>query len=137
MFVHEIMTASPRTASPAWSLDRALRELASGDFRHLPVVDGAGDLVGMLSERDLRAQVLPALVAYELPEDARALMQRRVADIMSGDVLSVHSQAEVAEAIELMLDQRVGALPVVEADTGELVGIVSYVDVLRAAQSLF
>lgn len=137
MFVHEIMTASPLTASPAWTLERALSALASGDFRHLPVVDDSGDLVGILSERDLRAQVLPALAAYELPEDARALMRRRVADIMSGDVLSVHTQAEVSEVIELMLDQRVGALPVVEADTGELVGIVSYVDVLRAAQSLF
>jgi acetoin utilization protein AcuB len=48
----------------------------------------------------------------------------------------VDPETEVSEAIDLMIEHRIGALPVVEPDSTKLVGIVSYVDVLRAARDL-
>jgi len=51
---------------------------------------------------------------------------------MSGDVVTVYPETELSESIDRMLDLKVGALPVVDPSTGELQGIVSYVDLLRA-----
>ena len=51
---------------------------------------------------------------------------------MSADVVKVYPETDLGEVIDRMLDEKVGAVPVVDADTGDLLGIVSYVDVLRA-----
>jgi acetoin utilization protein AcuB len=55
---------------------------------------------------------------------------------MTSDVITVHPESDASEAIDLMIEHRVGALPVVEPDSTKLVGIVSYVDALRAARDL-
>jgi acetoin utilization protein AcuB len=55
---------------------------------------------------------------------------------MSTDVLSVDPETDVGEVVDLMIEHRVGAVPVVDADSEELVGIVSYMDVLRASRDL-
>jgi acetoin utilization protein AcuB len=55
---------------------------------------------------------------------------------MSSDVVTVNPETEVGEAIDLMIEHRIGALPVVEADSTKLVGILRYVDALRAAREL-
>lgn len=54
--------------------------------------------------------------------------------VMGSDVISVNPETELAEIVELLVEQRIGAIPVVRAGTRELVGIVSYIDVLRALQ---
>jgi acetoin utilization protein AcuB len=98
--------------------------------RHLPVVDEQGELVGILSDRDLRSLRLPPAAAGETSGPPLLRSRRPVADFMSGGVISVDPAAHVGEIIDVMLEESVGALPVVDED-GELVGIVSYVDVLR------
>jgi acetoin utilization protein AcuB len=50
---------------------------------------------------------------------------------MSPDVIAVAPEAELGEVVDLLLEHRVGAVPVVRPETGELIGIVSYIDVLR------
>ncbi|HEU5189857.1 MAG TPA: CBS domain-containing protein [Methylomirabilota bacterium] len=54
---------------------------------------------------------------------------------MSADVISVRPETEVADVIGLLLEGRVGALPVIRPDTREVLGIISYVDILRALQN--
>jgi acetoin utilization protein AcuB len=51
-------------------------------------------------------------------------------------VVTVNPESDVAEVIDLMIEHKIGAVPVVEADSTRLVGIVSYVDALRAARDL-
>lgn len=126
----ELMTQNPTTIPPTASLAQAMSLLHAMDIRHLPVVDGEGQLVGMLSDRDLRGLEMPALVDPEEPDRVKAALASSVSSVMNSDVLSVEAEADLAEVIDLMLDHKVGAVPVVDADRG-LVGIVSYIDVLR------
>jgi acetoin utilization protein AcuB len=62
-------------------------------------------------------------------------MQEKISSIMTADVLSVDVESDVTEIIELMLEHKVGAVPVVDGDGG-VVGIVSYMDVLRELAAL-
>ncbi len=136
MVVEEVMTKSPVVVQAEQSVQEVLATLLELDARHLPVLDD-GDLVGIISDRDLRSFMLPELSALDSPEEAKQRLASPVSGLMAGDVLSIGPETEVKDAIDLMLEQKIGAVPVVSADNGALVGIVSYVDVLRAARPLF
>jgi acetoin utilization protein AcuB len=88
-------------------------------------------LVGIVSERDIRAQfpMLPPL-DEQLEAWARRL-DEPIAQAMNRHVFSVEVETDVADLVDLMIEHRVGAIPVVDQTGGKLVGIVSYVDVLR------
>ena len=135
MLVRDIMTSNPYAVSVTSSVRHLLRALAEADVRHLPIVD-EGALVGIVSDRDLRA--LGSLVddVLERPGSAQEALAQPASSVMTSSVITVNPESDVAEAIDLMIEHRVGALPVVEADSTKLVGIVSYVDALRAARDL-
>lgn len=136
MVVEDVMTEAPITVSSSTSIRKVITTLFESDFRHLPIVDG-GQLVGIVSDRDLRAFMAPSMIELEKPEDVQRRLAQPVSTVMNADVVSVTPETDLSDVIEMMLDQKVGAIPVVRPDTQELVGIVSYVDVLRAAQELF
>ena len=127
MVVSEIMTPAPYTIEVTQTAREAMLQLAMADIRHLPVLD-EGMLVGMISDRDLRGLAAQVLTEAELQD----MLDVPVSEVMSSDVLTVAPEADVAEVIDLMLEHRVGALPVVS--DSQLLGVVSYVDVLREAQ---
>jgi acetoin utilization protein AcuB len=129
MVARDLMTMSPITITPQTRLRHAAQLLHTLEIRHLPVVDERGTLVGMVSDRDLRALGIPALV--EPGSSSSRTLEMPVAEVMSSDVLSVETEAHASEVVELMLEHKIGAVPVVDAD-GALVGIISYMDVLRA-----
>jgi acetoin utilization protein AcuB len=114
----------------------AARLLQTLDIRHLPVVDEEGALVGMLSDRDLRGMAVPQTPGKALPgdghdgHDGHDGMDAHVATLMTADVLSVQAEDDVSAVIDVMIENKVGAVPVIDGD-GALVGIVSYVDILR------
>lgn len=135
MIVGDIMTPDPTTVSTTDSIGDALDTLVELDIRHLPVVDG-GRLVGLLSDRDLRTYALPARIEFNNPEKAAARLNHGVSELMSGDVVSVSQEDEVIDLVRLMIDHKFGAVPVVDPVEGTLVGIVSYLDVLRAVEDL-
>jgi acetoin utilization protein AcuB len=135
MLVRDIMTPNPYSVSVTSSVKQLLRSLAEADVRHLPVVDD-GALVGIVSDRDLRAVGSLAENVFEHPRAAQEALAQPAASVMTSDVITVNPESEVAEAIDLMIEHRVGAIPVVEAGGSKLVGIVSYVDALRAARDL-
>ena len=130
----EIMTEDVTTVHESTSLGAALEIMQELNIRHLPVVRGR-HLVGMLSDRDLRALGIRLVVDIESLERLEARMTATVASVMSASLLTVNRVTEVSEIVDLFLTEHVGAVPVVHA--GELVGIVSYVDVLRAMQDAF
>ncbi len=131
MSAQDLMTPNPvfvtpdATVADVWDL---MRERA---IRHVPVVEG-GALVGMLSDRDLAHFDMAHLLTAEGAEALRRALGTPVGKVMSVDVVAVNPEAELDEVVDLLIEHRVGALPVVRPETGELVGIVSYIDVLEA-----
>lgn len=134
MVIGEIMTKNPVTAQAQSTVAEALSTLHDLDVRHLPVVDD-GELVGILSDRDLRSFAELDLLDLERQEEYREKLKTPISEIMSADVASLESESEIREAIDMMLEERVGAIPVVNRHTQELEGIVSYIDILRALRS--
>lgn len=132
MVAEDLMTRDPMTAEPNTTIGEAIQMMRELDVRHLPVVQ-SGELIGMLSDRDLRGV---SFVDVMEDTDLTALRRRldgAVSEVMNSDLLQVTVETEVAEIVELMLEHRIGAIPVVETGSNELIGIVSYIDVLRAA----
>lgn len=123
----DVMTEAPVTVSPADDLVEATKLMSDRHIRHLPVVE-EGHVVGMLSERDL----LP--VADELSKRAAHRDRERelkVGDAMTKSVATVSAGTSITDVSRTLLDFRIGAVPVVDAERRPI-GIVSYVDVLRA-----
>ena len=133
MVAEELMSTRLVVAQVTHSIRRVMATLSESDVRHLPVLE-EGRLVGMISDRDLRRLTDPM---FDLaPADSARVQElsQPISVLMSSDVISVSPETEVEEVIDLMIEHKIGALPVVAADSLELIGIVSYVDVLRAAR---
>jgi acetoin utilization protein AcuB len=125
------MTENPVTATELMSVAEALGLLYELDVRHLPVVRGR-ELAGIISDRDLRGFSGAAEDdMMDAVEDARS---STVGNFMNTSPVKVDPETGIREVIELMLLHRVGAIPVADLDTGDLLGIVSYVDLLRVLQ---
>ena len=126
--VHEIMSSDVLSITPTATVLDALRMMAGADVRHLPVVDN-GCLVGIVSDRDLHdfpgtAEISNDVVLRHLGSPISAAMTR--------EPRTVSSTSGLDQAVRIMVETKVGALPVV--DGGRLVGMLSTIDVLRWVQ---
>jgi acetoin utilization protein AcuB len=125
------MQYAPLTGRQDDLVSQAQHRMQSADVRHLPIVAADGKLLGLLSDRDLRqagASTLPPLSHYEAP---LRLMTMLVKDIMRTDVTTVGGETTLADAGQLLLEHKIGCLPVLHHDR-TLVGIVTVTDLLRA-----
>ncbi len=123
----DIATNDVVTVLESASLREALELLQTLEIRHLPVVRTTGELVGILSDRDIRNSGAPfTLLPERAGEDGYG-----VVEIMTTDVVTVNSETDLGDVIDLMLENRIGAVPVVDPVSNRVVGMVSYVDVLR------
>jgi acetoin utilization protein AcuB len=127
----DIMTENPVTATELMSVSEALGLLFELDVRHLPVVRGS-ELVGIVSDRDLRG--FTAASEDDVMEAIENARSTNIGNFMNTDPVCVDPETNVREIADLMLLHRVGAIPVCDVDTGDLLGIVSYVDLLRVLQ---
>lgn len=135
MIARDLMTPDPLTVTPQASVAEVWDLMREVDVRHVPVVQG-GALLGMLSDRDLARVDMARLLKVEGADALRQELATPIVRVMSSDVISVEPDTEVGEVIALLIDHKIGALPVVETGTREVIGIISYVDVLRALQGL-
>jgi acetoin utilization protein AcuB len=115
-----------------------VRDLIFGkSFRHFPVTDAAGRLVGMVSDRDLRSAFpSTALNPAARQEQLSRLEQVSVDAIMSRPPIALPREATLDDALLLFDRHRIGALPVVDHDE-RLVGIITVRDVLASYRRLF
>ena len=127
--VSERMTRCPVTLKPRDSIQDALTKMKKGHFRHLPVVNEYGQLVGMFSDRDLRL-VYPSSVYTPIDSAMDQFKSLVVEQAAVFNSVSVLHDATLGEAAELMLRWEVGALPVIAFDS-RLVGIITYSDLLK------
>ena len=124
----ELMTPIPVCVDLGSSVREAMQLLSHTGLRHLPVTE-RGKLVGIISDRDLRTVAGDYL---NVESDTTARPYPIVADFCERNVITVAPDDDVTKVIDLMLSHNIGALPVVKGPLAEVVGIVSYVDVLRA-----
>jgi acetoin utilization protein AcuB len=138
MRVKNVMTRTLCTIDPEAPIATVTAMMRDRGVRHLPVVTAAGELVGMVSDRDFRDAVFSPAFAERLSPVARrrlrglsgTLENLKVKDVMTWDAVTTEPDALVAQAAALMFEGRFGSLPVMEK--GKLVGIVTERDVLKA-----
>lgn len=116
MLVRDRMTKNPVTIEPDDFLNAALQRMKTGGFHRLPVIAN-GKLVGIVTERDLRAHQ-----GY--------LEHTKVNGIMTENPWTIGGDSTLEEAAQIMLHRQIGGLPVIA--NGRLLGIITATDVLRA-----
>jgi CBS domain-containing protein len=124
MQVHEHMSRAPITISADVDVHMALRLLQEGAVRRLPVTDAGGRVLGIVTERDLLLAVSHYL---NIPIEVETIMTR--------PVVATTPDAPLAEAAMLMVNHKIGGMPVVGTDQ-QLVGIITESDIFRAFVSL-
>lgn len=129
MRVSEWMTPAPITVTPSTAVPKVQGLMRHRRIRHLPVLED-GRLVGIITDRDVRT-VDPSPATSLGAGERHYLFERlTVRAVMTRPVLTVTPRDSLAEAVRLMLENRIGCLPVLEGQ--RLVGILTGVDVLRA-----
>ena len=127
--VKEQMSRNPVTVKPEDGLKDAIWKMEHGHFRHLPVIDENGKLIGILTDRDVRL-IRPSLAFVDKEDAAAQLWSIAVQQAAVFDPVSVKPETTLKEAAEMMLRWHVGGLPVVD-DHDKVVGMITYTDILR------
>jgi len=128
MTVKEVMVKEVATLDVNDELSLANDIMRLGRIRHLPVVDGSR-LVGLVSERDLFRSSLAHALGYGGSASRNLMKALRIKDIMVREVATISPEAKLFDAVKLMIEKKIGCLPVVEDD--QLVGLITETDILR------
>lgn len=115
--------------TPEDLVSTAYQRMQGGIVRHLPIVDEAEQLVGVITDRDIRQAVAESEVAVVAESLTERLGMRTVNDLMTTDVVTVRSETSLTEAAECFLAHKFGCLPVIREDR-TLAGILTVTDVL-------
>lgn len=129
MRVRDLMTAKPITVDPETPMLEARQRMVEERFRHLVVVEDAR-VVGIVTDRDIRLNLPSPATSLSVWELNFLLSKLTVGGVMSRAVLVVDPERPIADAARIMMEHKIGALPVVE--NGRLVGIVTESDFVRA-----
>jgi len=129
MTVTELMTPSPITTGPDTPVLEARQLMIQKRIRHLLVAE-AGKLLGIVTDRDIRLNLPSPATSLSVWEVNYLLARMTVESAMTTSVVVISPRHDAKEAASLMLDHKIGALPVV--DGGRLVGIITETDLLRA-----
>ena len=127
MLVRNFMTESPISVRPDTDYLAAIAIMRAGKMRRLPVVDENGLLVGIVSASTLQNIQIP-----DAPRERAILADGvlvRIGDVMTREVITVSADYPLEEAADLMIEHRIGFLPVVEGD--QLVGVITDTDIFR------
>jgi acetoin utilization protein AcuB len=123
----DVMSQNPITVTASETIGQADEIMSEHRFRQLPVVDG-NKLLGIITDRDIRSFLSGSL--YSTTEAREKALQTKIADVMTTEPLTLAPDDELPAAVELLIDEKIGGIPIVDEVEG-LVGIVTYVDVLR------
>jgi acetoin utilization protein AcuB len=127
MKVVDVMTKDPLTVTATETIGQAEELMNTNKIRQLPVVQGK-KLLGIVTDRDIRSFLSGSLL--ESPGTREKTLDTKVREIMTTEPMTVSPEDDLQEAVELLIEEKIGGIPVVDETEG-LVGIVTYVDVLR------
>ena len=123
----DVMTKEPLTIAPGETIGQADELMSENNIRQIPVVNGR-DLVGIVTDRDIRSFLSSSLLGD--PEARERVLRATVRDVMTTAPIFLSPNDDLEEAVELLIEEKVGGIPVVDESEG-LVGIVTYIDLLR------
>ena len=129
MLVGERMTSPALTIGPEMGVQDALALMHRDHVRRFPVVDSRGNLVGIISEKDLLDATPSDATTLSVWEINYLLSKLTVEKIMTKKVITITRDTPVEEAARIMADKKIGGLPVVEDN--KVVGIVTETDIFK------
>jgi CBS domain-containing protein len=145
--VADVMTPQPVTVTPQTPLQEAVKLLAEKHISGLPVVDESGKLVGVISETDLMWQetgidpppyimILDSVIYLQNPSRHEKMLHKvlgqTVGEVMTDKPISIKSYQSLRDAAHLMHEKNIRRLPVVDDSQGQVVGILTRGDIIRA-----
>jgi acetoin utilization protein AcuB len=130
MMIRELMTGGVITVRPETSVQQARDLLVKERIRHLLVTGPGGVLAGIVTDRDIRLNLPSRATSLSAQEITHLLSRLTVGEIMTRSVVTIGPDRPAREGAQLMLDHKVGALPVL--DDGHLIGIITETDIVRA-----
>ena len=130
MLVRDTMDKLVSTLTGEHRLYHALELMEEKNIRHVPIVDEADLLVGIISDRDIKRQLSAAYDTDKESASDRLLMLRRLSEFMTTEVVTVAPSDSVRRAAACMLEERISAVPVLDGG-GHVCGILTTTDILR------
>jgi CBS domain-containing protein len=121
--VHQVMSDRPRCVTPETLVSEAAQLMETDDIGSLPILDGE-QLAGMVTDRDIVVR------AVARGKDPRGMP---VSEVASSELVTIHANDDLADALRLMASQQVRRLPVVDEDN-RLVGILAQADIAGEAK---
>jgi len=142
MKVRDIMVREVTSINPDDNAQDALMFLFKMRFSGLPVIDAAGKLVGMFTEKDILTAVLPSYIEkvgrFVYEEDPKSIKKKfeglvnlTVSQLMRKDVVTVDENTSLCEAARLILTQKVRRIPVLNKEK-RVIGIIAREDIVKA-----
>ena len=123
----QILTSPVLTLTPNASLMEAWELFRTKRFRHIPVLDQSGRLIGIVSDRDVLRE---SVKIQQASHGDTVSPQLDVRDVMTTSVLTAHADTEIRAIARVLFEERIGAMPLMD-DEGRLVGILTRSDILR------
>ena len=125
------MSHDPITVTPDTGLLDADKIMHRYNIRRLPVVKDNGKLVGIVTQGDIREASPSDATSLSIWELNYLLTKVKVKEIMTRDPITVYSTDTISKAARLMLENKVGGLPVIDPLHGVLMGIITESDIFR------
>jgi acetoin utilization protein AcuB len=136
MFVRDRMSSPAVTITPDTPFQDALKLMHDHRFRRLPVLDAKGQLVGIVSERDLMYVSPSPATSLNVWELHYLLSKLQIQELMTGDVITTTPDTPIEDAAHLMADNKIGGLPVVDKDN-RVIGVITETDIFKAFDEMF
>lgn len=129
--VSDIMSLNLVTLSPEHLCYHAMLKMHENFLRHIPVVDPDGNLIGVVSDRDVKQQLTDNLNIEDANQSEMEWMLRPLADIMSKAPITVYPDENISKVVELFLNHRISSVIVLPRDSQKPAGILTETDLLQ------
>lgn len=127
--VRDLMTENVVSVRPGDTVDKIHDAMTERGIRHIAVIDEEGDLVGVVSHRDLLRRALIERSDLPLFVQRAVLRRTRVEEVMTSEIETVEPDQPLTEAAQVMFDNKIGCLPVVEGS--RVIGILTESDFVK------
>lgn len=135
MLIKDRMSKHPLTISEDEPISEAHKYMKEQRVRHLPVLNRAGDMVGLVTEEDLLKAQPSAVTSLSVWEIHYLIARVKVKDVMVRDVITTTEDTPIEDAAQVMAERKVSCLPVVRE--GKLVGIITETDLFHFFTEMF